>query len=121
MFCDCKVLQSKTGVHQGCPLGPVGFALRIHDIAKDLATQFQLIWNSWYVNDGLLVGEPTRVGAALAHLQAAFAAVGLSVNLAKCSLWGPGAHLVPASPGVPIVPWAPNSGCTVLGATPPPK
>ena len=49
------------------------------------------------------------------HLQATFGAVGLSVNSAKCSLWGPGAHHVPSSLGVPIVLWTPNSGCTVLG------
>ena len=108
-------MQSKTGVHQGCPLGPVGFALGIRGIIKDLGTQFQLIWNSWYLDDSLLIGEPSRVGAALAHLQAHFATVGLSVNLAKCALWGPGSQQVPFSAGVPIIPWAPNSGCTVLG------
>jgi hypothetical protein len=32
LFCGGEVLSSQAGVHQGCPLGPVGFALAIHPI-----------------------------------------------------------------------------------------
>jgi len=56
LFCGYEILSSQSGVHQGCPLGPISFALRAQDIIESLATQFQLIWNVWYLDDGLLVG-----------------------------------------------------------------
>ena len=36
LFCGGNVLASRTGVHQGCPLGPTGFAQGIHSVIERL-------------------------------------------------------------------------------------
>ena len=47
-------------------------------------------WETWYLDDGLVVGSPERVAAFLGALFLALPQVGLELNLRKCSLWGPG-------------------------------
>ena len=44
LFCKQNHLLSKTGVHQGCPLGPAAFALGIHSTVLSLRS-FGLIWS----------------------------------------------------------------------------
>ena len=56
-------LHSRTGTHQGCPMGPLGFALGIQPVIEEAAKG--LLWSSWYLDDGLLVGTPSAVSAAL--------------------------------------------------------
>ena len=111
-----SILASQTGTHQGCPLGPLGFALAIHPILQAVNQQGQLTWSSWYLDDGIMLGSATQLLNALRALQPAFQAVGLQINLAKCELWGPAAPLVKqACPDIALVPWVPTSGITVLG------
>ena len=79
--------------------------------------------------DGVSVGSLAAVSAYLNALHEAAATVGLSLNLYKCQLWGPGteavvgvgvphAHDMPLdSPvqAVPLVGYADAHGITVLG------
>lgn len=109
-------LQSRTGTHQGCPLGPLGFALAIHPVVEKLQREAGLVWNSWYLDDGLLVGSPDAVSKAFRILKDDLGAIGLHVNQRKCEVWGPAAHLfLAAHEGVAHTPWEPATGITVLG------
>ena len=116
IYCGGKILYAETGVPQGCPLSPVVFSLAIQPIIRTISRSMGLIWNVWYLDDGLLVGDPQKLGDALAYLEGELRKRGLSLNRKKCVLWGPAAALVPHSEGIPSVPWEPDSGITLLGA-----
>jgi hypothetical protein len=73
------------------------------------------MWNVWYLDDGLLVGDPLKIAHALEWLEAEFGRRGLSINWGKTILWGPGAHLIPQGQRIQVVPWERGSGVTVLG------
>ena len=73
------------------------------------------MWNTWYLDDGCLVGSPEAIIQAFSFIKREFAALGLQLNTSKCKLWGPGAHLATGETGVPMVPWAPEEGLLVLG------
>jgi len=106
-------LSSQQGLHQGCPLGLVAFASAIHDTLQ--STQgVPLTWQTWYLDDGILVGDLTSITQAALHLGNRFANLGLLLNTAKCTLWGPIASEVLLE-GVPVVPWSLEHGITVLG------
>jgi hypothetical protein len=75
-----------------------------------------LIWNIWYLDDGLLVGSPEQISQALAYLKAELLKRGLRLNRAKSNLWGPAAALVTGSEGMNLIPWQPDSGVTILGS-----
>lgn len=114
LFSGGRMLLSKEGTHQGCPLGPLGFALGIHPVLQQLSSAPGLHWQSWYLDDGLLLGDCAQMKATLRFLQDSMRARGLKLNLQKCELWGPG---VGAWDGqdVKIIPWSPPNGITVLG------
>ena len=115
LFLGGLIVDSCLGTQQGCPLGPVGFAVGIQDILVRLQANGGLLWNVWYLDDGCLVGSPEAVMQAFSFLQKEFTALGLTLNASKCKLWGPGAHLAAQETGVPIVPWSPDSGILLLG------
>ena len=71
---------SRTGTHQGCPLGPLGFALAIQPTLEKLQNTSGLVWQSWYLDDGLLVGSPEAVARAFQMLKVDLGGVGLTVN-----------------------------------------
>ena len=87
LFSGGTSFRSETGTHQGCPLGPLGFALGIQPVIEQLASHGQLIWSTWYLDDGLLVGSPEQVLSAFAFLRAEFESRGLHINTAKCETW----------------------------------
>ena len=80
-----------------------------------------ITWSVFYLHDGLLVGPLDRVQEAFAGLCRNLAIMGLSVNLRKCALWGPGAHATAELPDnhplrhVPVTSYTPDSGLKVLG------
>ena len=80
LFVGGSMLSSETGTHQGCPLGPLGFALAIQPILEELQDKGELIWSSWYPDDGILVGSPEKVSEAFTWLQIQLANRGLEVN-----------------------------------------
>ena len=55
------------GVQQGDPLGPLGFALTLHLIVECIVPGLAL--NAWYLDDGMLVGTPAELAAALAIIE----------------------------------------------------
>ena len=108
-------LLSQTGTHQGCPLGPLGFALGLQDITEEIAQKAGLLWSVWYLDDGLLVGDPARIQTALTFLEDSARLRGLELNRKKCVLWGPGALQVPDHTTMLVSDWRANAGITVLG------
>jgi hypothetical protein len=131
LYCQGKALAaSTTGVHQGDTMGPLGFTLGL-DIALDqcLDEERALPWGVWYLDDGTLVGKPEALFNYLQKLTPALRSIGLEINLAKCSLWGPGIQkeddlhdcipdTVPLDHPireVPIVPYGKSAGISVLG------
>ena len=61
LYCQGKtVLSSQTGTHQGDTCGPLGFVLGLEE-ALTAAGNAQLIWESWYLDDGTIVGTPENV------------------------------------------------------------
>ena len=110
------MLSSETGTHQGCPLGPLGFALAIQPVLEELQDKGELIWSSWYLDDGILLGSPEKVSEAFTWLQLKLAERGLVINQQKCEAWGP--RVAPFSathPTVACCEWGPGSGTKVLG------
>ena len=55
LFVGDTIILSQAGTHQGCPLGPLGFALGLQDVAERIAKDAGLLWSAWYKDDGLLV------------------------------------------------------------------
>jgi hypothetical protein len=114
LFSGGRVLWSEEGTHQGCPLGPLGFALGIHPILEQIRDEHAPDWQSWYLDGGILFGSPECVARCLSSLQVGLADRGLSINLSKCELWGPGCGRW-AGPDLRMVPWTPEGGVTILG------
>ena len=85
-----NVILSQTGVQQGDPLGPAFFAMAIHPVISNLLQQHNLLWQIWYLDDGVLLGRIPDLSRALKSIRAKFASKGLQINLSKCELWGPG-------------------------------
>ena len=86
LFCGGQVLPSQTGVHQGCPIGPIAFALGIHSVIERLQLIGGLLWQSWYLEDGIIVGDALAVTTAVYQLSADMTPQGLTINAAKCEL-----------------------------------
>ena len=114
LFSGGRILWSREGTHQGCPLGPLGFALGIHPVIQSLHQEYRLHWQSWYLDDGVLFGPPDQVAEALKAMTDQFAQRGLQINLNKCELWGPAVSRWEGAE-VKCIPWEPESGVTVLG------
>jgi hypothetical protein len=136
-------MQSKQGVTQGDPLGPLLFCPAWQRIVEKLPEALKL--NVWYLDDGHLAGTPEDVAAALkiisgldrtnVNIQTATSStdpnppappqVTLNVrpNVNKCKVWGPAApQLMAALQGtlwssMSIVPWSPGTGLKVLSIT----
>ena len=115
LYAGGRIIYSEAGVPQGCPLGPVAFSLGVHPVLWEITAKMSLIWNVWYLDDGLFVGDPDKVGVALQFLEKELYKRGLQVNRGKCVLWGPAGHSVPYCDGIQVTPWEPGHGITVLG------
>ena len=59
LLCGQEVLWSRKGVQQGDPLGPLLFALAIHDVVATAPGDHML--HRWYLHDGVVV---TKAGEA---------------------------------------------------------
>ena len=106
---------SRTGTHQGCPLGPLGFALGIQPLAEQLQRHGGLAWASWYLDDGVLIGDPLSIAHALEFLEVEALKLGLRLNRGKSVLWGPAASAVENAHGLQVRDWNAGEGITVLG------
>ena len=71
-------------------MGPLLFAIGIHDLIQDLALNFpELDLNAWYLDDGNLVGDSDRVIEAFTFINLHAGDYGLSLNIPKCEIWRP--------------------------------
>ena len=90
LYCQGRLFcASDVGVHQGDACGPLGFALGL-DEGLDQCEPRDLLWESWYLDDGHIIGTLQEVLARLEDLHKILGSLGFSLNLAKCKLWGPG-------------------------------
>ena len=61
-----EVIRSCSGVQQGDPLGPLGFALTLHPVVERIKSEIpNLQINAWYLDDGTLCGSPSELATAL--------------------------------------------------------
>lgn len=106
---SCSVVQ------QGDPLGPLGFALTLHPIVKRIQEQVPgLTLNSWYLDDGTLVGSPDQLAAALNIIERDGPALGFNLNRSKSLLFIPeeeDASLPPLPSDIPVT----HQGFSLLG------
>ena len=108
-------LTSEAGVQQGDPLGPFYFALVLHhlvlSISKDESCQ-DLLFNAWYLDDGVMAGPSTSVQHVVCLLQDLGPSLGLHLNPSKCVHFGQG--------DLSVFPSQMNKSCTpnliILGA-----
>lgn len=84
------VIYSCTGVQQGDPLGPLGFALTLHPVIKQIKAEApSLIMNAWYLDDGTLMGQPDVLSTALWVVERVGPSLGLHLNHTKSLLFVP--------------------------------
>ena len=85
-FGGSSTILSAGGVQQGDPLGPLFFAATVQSLAQELQRAPGIDLSLFYLDDGVVAGDVAAVAAALRHVQERGAALGLSLNLAKCEL-----------------------------------
>ena len=85
-------IESRSGVQQGCPMGPLFFSLvmaRARDAALRTLSEDDraaITFEAWFLDDGTVAGEQGAVARYVAALEAACAAVNLVVNRRKCEV-----------------------------------
>ena len=107
---------SCSGVQQGDPLGPLGFALTLHPILERIKQEVpNLLLNSWYLDDGTLCGSIADLCAALAIIEEDGPARGLFLNRSKSLLYVPAEASCNSSTFPPRIPCT-SEGFVLLGA-----
>ena len=103
VFWGKRTLECKTGVQQGDPLGPLLFAAGIHDVIESLIGH-DSFYQTWYLDDGLLVGPAPIIHELVSRMTTLLAAKGLQVNPDKCELYtAPGSSSSWTIPGIPTI------------------
>ena len=102
-------------MQQGDPLGPLGFALTLHPLVEKVKAEVPgLSLNVWYLDDGILMGPPEDLAAALHIVERVGPSLGLHLNHSKSLLYVPIEADASASPlpsDIPIT----RRGFSVLG------
>ena len=63
-------LSSESGVQQGDPLGSLLFALVLHKVISAIDTDDEcLLYQAWYMDDGVLAGKRSAVLRALSLIK----------------------------------------------------
>ena len=109
------IIHSCSGVQQGDPLGPLGFALTLHLLAKKVKAEVpDLALNIWYLDDGTLMGSPDDLAAALDIVEKEGPSLGLHLNRSKSLLYIPKEEDESLSPLPSDIPTT-RDGFTLLG------
>jgi hypothetical protein len=83
-----EIIRSSVGVQQGDPLGPLLFCLALQPLLLHLQNSCPtLSLNTWYMDDGILIGSPQEVGLAINLLSSFGKSYGVFVNEEKCELF----------------------------------
>ena len=121
---------SARGVHQGDAMGPVAFALGLHEALERVAgPASRLTWECWYLDDGTIFGPLADVCHYIRALHGELRTVGLELNSNKSLLWGPGCPVDVSDNNCPlrslpldhvarslsVLPFKPGAGVTSLG------
>ena len=85
LYADGFQITSEEGEHQGCPCGPLFFAVTALDLCK-LAAAAPECWTHWYLDDGYIAGPRSTVNDLLPRLEHAAGLIGLSLNRQKSAL-----------------------------------
>ena len=84
-------LVSESGVQQGDPLGPLLFSLVLHKLVSSIEADddcvHYLLFQAWYLDDGVLAGHRKSVLRAIHLIEELGPALGLHINLTKCELF----------------------------------
>ena len=108
-----RSILSCTGVQQGDPLGPLGFAIAIHPLLLKLSTINSLHIND-YLDDGTLSGDISGILQAIDLIESDGPFIGVSLNRGKCLFYAsPNLNLSPDDllPNIPHT----SEGFTLLG------
>ena len=81
-------ITSQEGIQQGDPLAPLLFSVAINPVVRQIATQFQTEWSSWYLDDGNLISSISEVRKVMDHLLSVGPDYGLFLNSSKCQITG---------------------------------
>ena len=109
-----RSLASCSGVQQGDPLGPLGFALTLQPLIELLSSSVSsLRLNLWYLDDGVISGDIDSLHQAMNLIESSGPSRGLHLNRSKCLLSLPQDLALPTNPLPPEIPtstsgfWAP--------------
>ncbi|XP_048483467.1 uncharacterized protein LOC125489916 [Plutella xylostella] len=117
LFYGDSLVESRVGVQQGDPLGPLIFSLATQDVVAHLRSPL----NVWYLDDGTLGGSPEVVLADIETLKQGLSNLGLCLNTQKCELFPCSGQLpsdtrMRVEAAVPGVNLLAKSDFTLLGA-----
>ena len=98
-----NLIPSAEGVQQGDPLGPLLFSLVLSGATEEIASRTKLQTQLWYLDDGVIIGEPQEVRKALDVLAEVGTQWELFLNLSKCEIITPpaSAHTSAFFPDIP--------------------
>ena len=85
-------IQDSSGIDQGCPLSPCGFAAAVDPISRYILTQTQLTLDSgaklWaYLNDWYIWIKPQHIPAAIKPITNATLTINLELQPTKIQIW----------------------------------
>ena len=77
------IIESRAGVQQGDPLGPLYFCCGIMAMVNDIQAM-NPVYNKWYMDDGGIVGDVELLKKVWELLQSRGPELGLHLNPSKC-------------------------------------
>ena len=83
-------LSLETGVQKGDPLGPLLFSLVLQRLISSIDADddcLQMLFQAWYLDDGVLTGSCSAVVWALSLIEELGPSLGIHINLVKCELF----------------------------------
>ncbi len=82
-------LLSTSRVQQGDPLGPLLFSLTLSELLKMIKIPEEVKLNTWYLDDGALIGPRPVIADILSQIQNQRKQFGLLLNKRKCEVYWP--------------------------------